>query len=389
MSLCDRKKPFCTTCLDAGKECAYVDRKPVSTASELENHLKNLERIYADCLEAKIKKTRNSKASANTDPPYGGYHFDESFLTMSSSVKEVTPLLPKASPKSVYSKDSEHLRLRPSRIFTPVLRTSCVSPTGRPRRNDGPMAPLEDLSVEEKTPAGRPAKRPRLMPSATDASEQWKRAQDNFAAAKNEPQGLERPLTTAFQYFRGTCAPPSIDIGHAPSLHFSRATWWDSLLNTYTIRQEVSNVIISRHSATTEISRDIYFFFRTAGLWLFFFNVPLFFDMFHHKELRASVQPALVLSILAYSKLVQSVSDSIHGLSPEEQERAWRRSVILRDLAQGSMEASYNAGWIDLPLAQAAWVRIYLYCAQIGCAEPIVASATNPTDLDLLRDKCA
>ncbi|KAG8869351.1 hypothetical protein FRB97_001322, partial [Tulasnella sp. 331] len=149
---------------------------------------------------------------------------------------------------------------------------------------------------------------------------------------------------------------PNDDIARAPSLEFSRATWWDCLLSTYTKLPNTPYTISTRHSAASEISSDVCLFFKSAPLWLAFLNIPLFFDVFYHPELRTTVQPALVLSMLAYSKFIQSSSDPICKKGLEERERTWRQSVVLRDLAQASFEASYNAGWIDLPLAQAAWI---------------------------------
>ncbi|KAG9033426.1 hypothetical protein FRB95_014792 [Tulasnella sp. JGI-2019a] len=136
------------------------------------------------------------------------------------------------------------------------------------------------------------------------------------------------------------------EITHSPTLHFSRATWWDYLTNTYTLRptNAANPSCISRHEVVQEISRDVCGFFKSSPVWLAFINVPLFFDMFHHTELRSTIQPSLILGILAYSKLFQSDRDTKRD--PEERERSWRQSVALRDLAQASFDASYNAGWI-------------------------------------------
>ncbi|KAG8881956.1 hypothetical protein FRB98_004034, partial [Tulasnella sp. 332] len=133
------------------------------------------------------------------------------------------------------------------------------------------------------------------------------------------------------------------------------ATWWECLINTYTTRP---NVVIARRDATAEISRDVYTFFKDSTFLLSFLNVPIFFDTFYHPERRAAVQPALVLSVLAWAKLAQSNLDTSRKQSLEEREQAWKQSAQLRDLAQASFEASYNAGWINLPLAQAAWILV-------------------------------
>ena len=62
------------------------------------------------------------------------------------------------------------------------------------------------------------------------------------------------------------------------------------------------------------------------------------------------MQPSLILSLLAISTFFQS---SDIGLGRHGRERALR----FRDEAQGALEASFNSGWIDETLAQAAWVR--------------------------------
>ncbi|KAG9034438.1 hypothetical protein FRB95_013235 [Tulasnella sp. JGI-2019a] len=157
-----------------------------------------------------------------------------------------------------------------------------------------------------------------------------------------------------------------------PSLHFSCETWWDTVLYIYGTDETSSSLLSdslqplswhgSRHDAAVEISNDVYSFFKVASNWLSFINVPLFLSQFHHAEYRMTMQPALVLGILAYFKLLQTSQEAqVNGeegsaAAQDETEKAWRKSVMLRDLAQAAFDASYNAGWIDTPLAQAAWI---------------------------------
>ncbi|KAG8985545.1 hypothetical protein FRB93_005781 [Tulasnella sp. JGI-2019a] len=172
------------------------------------------------------------------------------------------------------------------------------------------------------------------------------------------------------------------EITHSPTLHFSRATWWDYLTDTYTLRPTNASIpsYISRHNVVQEISRDVCGFFKSSPVWLAFINVPLFFDIFHHTELRSTIQPSLILGILAYSKLLQSDRDTKRK-DPEERERSWKQSVALRDLAQASFDASYNAGWIDLPLAQAAWILVlYEICSHPDCTLYRMQSAMSLLD---------
>lgn len=43
-----------------------------------------------------------------------------------------------------------------------------------------------------------------------------------------------------------------------------------------------------------------------------------------------------------------------------------KKAMRLRDEAQGALEASFNAGWLDESLVQAAWVRTTLDFYPIG-----------------------
>jgi len=66
---------------------------------------------------------------------------------------------------------------------------------------------------------------------------------------------------------------------------------------------------------------------------------------------RDKMQPSLVLSALALSTFMQS--------SEVEKGSAGRsRALWLRDMAQSSLEQSFNARWVDPTLAQGAWVRL-------------------------------
>lgn len=139
-----------------------------------------------------------------------------------------------------------------------------------------------------------------------------------------------------------------------PSLNFSRKIWWDSLLSLYlsptsTRRQSLTHA--QRESATQGITNDIRFLFRASNYWFAFFHIPTFFGNYHDAARRERIQPSLVLALLAMSTFWQSsdVGFGHHGRD---------RSLRFRDEAQSALDASFNAGWIDETLAQAAWVRL-------------------------------
>ena len=144
-------------------------------------------------------------------------------------------------------------------------------------------------------------------------------------------------------------------IFNEPSLNFSRKIWWDSLLSLYISpasnrRQNLTSS--QRDSAAMSITSDIRFLFRESNYWFSFFHISSFFANYFNPVKRERMQPCLVLAMLAMSTFWQS---SEVGLSSHGRERALR----FRDEAQSALDASFNAGWIDETLAQAAWVKSF------------------------------
>ena len=153
---------------------------------------------------------------------------------------------------------------------------------------------------------------------------------------------------------RQPSADSAPDIPAAPSLDFSRKIWWDSLLCLYLAPDARHRTALShteRESAALSITADLRFIFRASNYWFSFFHIPTFFSNYYDPVRRERIQPSLVLALLAMSTFWQS---SEIGYGKEGRERALR----FRDEAQAAMDASFNAGWIDETLAQAAWVRL-------------------------------
>ncbi|KAG9028559.1 hypothetical protein FRB95_006340 [Tulasnella sp. JGI-2019a] len=383
---CDRRKPSCTTCSRVKIECVYLSRKPRVTDAELEDVLRKLERKYNSCLKAKAERAQKTKPGPPTmtseetnfltDRPvsgsseldnllhyytsmlntpqvevrYGGYHFSEAFLGASSPESKTFQAID--NPPSARS--LKRSIPQPTCIFSYVPRYPPVPLICQPDLQATslgiePSPPEDGMSkAQSTTPALHLLDNPAFPLPST-----WNQCQPDVLSSQRfpykRPDGIPRAQTPS----------QTIEIARAPTLHFPRATWWDYLTNTYTLPPTNASVLtpVSRHEAAREISRDVYGFFKTASVWLSFINTSLFFDTFHHTELRSAIQPSLVFSILAYSKLLQSDGDT-KKTDPEKREKSWRQSIVLRDLAQASFEASYNAGWMDLPLAQAAWILV-------------------------------
>uniref|UniRef100_A0A0W0FU75 Zn(2)-C6 fungal-type domain-containing protein n=2 Tax=Moniliophthora roreri TaxID=221103 RepID=A0A0W0FU75_MONRR len=151
-----------------------------------------------------------------------------------------------------------------------------------------------------------------------------------------------------------------IEISTAPSLNFTKKIWYESLCSLYASPHS-RHLRTLNHSERDQISQriasDLRFLFRSSNYWFSFFHLPSFFGTFFDPVKRANMQPSLILAALALSTFWQS---SEVGRSNEGRLKALR----LRDEAQAAIEASFNAGWVDETLAQAAWLlALFEVCA--------------------------
>ncbi|KAG6897754.1 hypothetical protein C0992_011423 [Termitomyces sp. T32_za158] len=161
-----------------------------------------------------------------------------------------------------------------------------------------------------------------------------------------------------------------------PSATFTRQIWWESLLSFYISpdpdrRQNLT--VAERASAAKGITSDIRFLFNTSNYWFSFFHLPTFNSNYFDPLRRERMQPSLILALLAMSTFWQS---SEAGLGQFGRERALR----FRDEAQGALDASFNAGWIDETLAQAAWLLALFEV----CAHPLHSSERSNSSMVML-----
>ena len=143
----------------------------------------------------------------------------------------------------------------------------------------------------------------------------------------------------------------AIDVG--PSISFTRKVWWDSLIYLYLPPSATRHGHLTptqRDLASRSIMSDLKFVFRESNHWFSFFHVPTFFGNICDPVRRESMQPCLVLALLATAVFWQSSEVELG-----EQGRV--RALRLRDEAQAALEASISSRWIDESVAQAAWVR--------------------------------
>jgi hypothetical protein len=146
------------------------------------------------------------------------------------------------------------------------------------------------------------------------------------------------------------------DITPDPSMQLSRETWFDHVRDLYAVSAQVSgdsshSGLAQRESSISQIIEDVRFIFNSSYYWFSFLNVPRFYDNFMDPIRRGRMQPSLLLSLLAVSKCLQGAG----RLCPDG---SYHAALLLRDEAQGYLEASLQARAIDVELAQAAWVRL-------------------------------
>ena len=149
------------------------------------------------------------------------------------------------------------------------------------------------------------------------------------------------------------------DITPDPSVQFCRETWFDHVRDLYDVSTQVSGDssylgLAQRGSSMSQIVEDIRYIFKSSYHWFSFLNVRRFYSNFMDPIRRGHMQPSLLLSLLAVSKCLQGAE---RLLCPDG---SYHAAMLLRDEAQGYLEASLHARAIDVELAQAAWVRLNL-----------------------------
>ena len=145
-------------------------------------------------------------------------------------------------------------------------------------------------------------------------------------------------------------------LGAEPSVQLARETWWDTLVALYATHHQPAHppgaplAPGARDALAQRITADLRFLFSASNYWFAFVHVPRFFARLLDPARRTQVQPALVLAALAAANLIRS-SEQEDGAAG----RAW--ALRLRDRAQGALDASLSARWVDESLVQASWVR--------------------------------
>ncbi|KAI9067109.1 hypothetical protein FKP32DRAFT_1588923 [Trametes sanguinea] len=185
---------------------------------------------------------------------------------------------------------------------------------------------------------------------------------DPFAFDINNPELFQVPLPVL-------PSPPSSQQGEQgededsipsrPSVRFSRDTWWDALLTFYSSEhdagvdlQTIALTSDQRNGAMRRVVSDLRALFQSAATWMSFIHLPRFFEQVLNPSRRVNMQPSLLYAALALGTLTQS-SEIERG------KRGREMAMRLVDMAHGAMQSSLATGWVDVGLAQAAWMLLY------------------------------
>lgn len=142
----------------------------------------------------------------------------------------------------------------------------------------------------------------------------------------------------------------------APSMQFARDTWWEALLTLYLTddaepsAHSLALTAETRSATTKQIFLDLRSTMSILMHWANFVHPRRLFESLIHSDRRNFIQPSLLLSMLAIGALVQ-------GSELRRGAKSRRRALRLIEHAHSALQASLNSNWIDIGLAQAAWVR--------------------------------
>ncbi|KIK93725.1 hypothetical protein PAXRUDRAFT_33882 [Paxillus rubicundulus Ve08.2h10] len=155
--------------------------------------------------------------------------------------------------------------------------------------------------------------------------------------------------TAASEHEESETSEEVANILSEPFLDFARKTWWGCLLTMYTSSSSSSSSSSSplptlplsqRQQMANQVTNDLHFLLRTSNHWFSSISVPRFLSKYFDPDRRDRMQPSFLPAALALATFF----------------KGREKALPLRDIAQGALEASLNARWIDEELAQAAWL---------------------------------
>ncbi|KAI0754624.1 hypothetical protein C8Q80DRAFT_1247411 [Daedaleopsis nitida] len=146
-----------------------------------------------------------------------------------------------------------------------------------------------------------------------------------------------------------------------PSIQFAKDTWWDALLMLYVTHDmggDIADVTLTadlRITTTQRVFSDLYTTLRASIQYASFLYLPRLFEKLLNPSSRNTVQPSLLLSMLAVGAFAQS-----YERKGRDSAKGRKRALQLAEHAHSALQASLLSNWVDVGLVQAAWYITYL-----------------------------
>ncbi|KAI0657039.1 hypothetical protein C8Q70DRAFT_1007912 [Cubamyces menziesii] len=323
---------------------AKRSRVQLAPNQPLTTHGKPRERVFVACVQCRTRKVRCDGAqpecyncTRRADLNAGPCSYDSAprrrGKDRTPGSRKLAPYIPKKT-RTTRSRLEEEARLKKSSLTQPS------GTLGPPPNEAGPSRTLErqPSSALQATNAPFDFDLDSLLLQPSDFLLSPDLSDPHSAICEEQGQD-EEEITTITQ---------------APSVQFTRETWWDALLSVYAAPLDrpgaVPTLTIDLRNSTSErVSADLRFLFQVSLHWFSFINIPRFFSTLYNPAVRQTLQPSLILGLLGLATFFQS---SELELGAKGREKALR----LIDHAHATFHASVNSGWIDVGLVQAAWI---------------------------------
>ncbi|PIL23633.1 transcription factor [Ganoderma sinense ZZ0214-1] len=369
---------------------AQKSKAHLSAYQPLTAHGKPRERVYLACLQCRNRKVRCDGAKPEcfncvkrADPTAGSCSYDAAprrrGKDRTPGSRRLVPLEPKKT-RTTRSRVEEEQRRKKAEAAQAASRASALaeSPIARDPPSHGPTSgvspnyPDTDLSRPESqkpsafasvssvaTPPGAPpaAKHHPMRTVSLEPQIVMVRRQFNlnpiefrdFELTFAHPDAIAIACQVEEEEYLDDFGS-STSVSSPPGVQFTRETWWDALLATYSSFPAGTTMTADMRDTTTQIViSDLRFLFQNALHWFAFVNIPRFFARLWDPYHRQNVQPSLIYSALGLAVFFQS-SELEKGVKGRE------KALQLVDQARALFDASLSSGWIDIGLVQAAWL---------------------------------
>ncbi|TIA85891.1 hypothetical protein E3P99_03866 [Wallemia hederae] len=164
-----------------------------------------------------------------------------------------------------------------------------------------------------------------------------------FFLSRNSNDGPSILYTSNFPEFayESSYSAPSLLIN--PTREYEQSTYWDDL-----IQERMNETHMERNLAVRLIAADLYTVFSRGDFVATMFHLPSFFDVVVNARKRASLEPALIYSLMAISYNFKGRADLPNAIESK------LKSLNYAEKAHTFLMSAVNTSNLSLGLAQAA-----------------------------------